>query len=68
MNAVKKFVRKCAEIGRNYHPWGWNDRIGWAASELAGSHTYKGVRIQNDDSALFQRGCQIAARAMRRAA
>ena len=59
------FVRKCAKIGVNYHRWAWNQRIGWAAEELAGSHTYKGVRIPNDDLALqlIERGTQIAARA-----
>lgn len=61
----RRFVRQCAEIGVNYHRWGWNQRIGWAAEELAGSHTYKGVRIPNYDLALqlIERGTQIAARA-----
>jgi len=63
--ALVKFARKCAQIGRYYHRWGWNQRIGWAAEELAGSHTYKGARIPNDNLALslIERGTAIARRA-----
>jgi len=61
----RRFVRQCAKIGVNYHRWAWNQRIGWAAEELAGSHTYKGARIPNDNLALslIERGTAIARRA-----
>lgn len=66
---LRCFVRKCSKIGVNYHRCGWNQRIGWAAEELAGSHTYKGVSIPNHDLALhlIERGTQIANRAEIRA-